>query len=156
MPDVFGRQQPGKVLIELLGAVEHGHVFGAAAVVAHLLGVERLDHQPVTGLEPLRQTAVRGQIAGFLQAHRRHIDRGDVVALLCQPDPVAALAVARQQHATAGLQARCLLPHKGIGLGAIFEAGLGKALIPKIHGAVVSVSQWRSENFKCRHAGRLA
>jgi hypothetical protein len=75
--------------------------------------------------------ALRRQPGRLGQAHGRTVHRQHGVALLGQPDAVAALAVARQQH-PARRPARRLLSQKGIGLQAILEAGLGKTLIPEL------------------------
>lgn len=54
---------------------------------------------------------------------------------LCgKPGPVAPLTVTRHQHLAGRQQAMGLVVmQKRVGLGAVLEAWLGKALVPKIH-----------------------
>ena len=77
-----------------------------------------------------RYAALLRPAAGFVDGDGREVERGDVVALLGQPDGIAAFAVGRAEDATGGRKTRGFAHEKGVGLGAVVQAGLGEAGVP--------------------------
>ncbi len=77
-----------------------------------------------------RYAALLRPAAGFIDGDGREVEGGDVVALLGQPDGIAAFAVGRAENAAGGRKTRGFAHQKGVGLGAVVQPGLGEAGVP--------------------------
>ena len=92
---------------------------------------------PVNDLSAQGHATAGRKHLSLLQAHSRTVHRGHAMPLRGKPDPVSSLTVTGHQHLAGRQQAIRLVMQKSVGLGAVLEAWLGKALVPKIHARQV-------------------